>query len=100
MSNETTPGNVRLNDGLGPLRAALDGLACAAYQAGENGLPLLSESDDVASWIELAMQHADKALAVAVCAALERRAEYDAAMLAVDNYRSVAISDTSEPVLT
>ena len=97
MDRTDTPAKVASTDELGQLRAALDGLAFADYQAGENGLAFLSDCGDVAAWIEVAMQHADKALAVAVCAALERRAEYGAALLAVAICRSVASSDTSAP---
>ena len=75
------------NDQLGPLRAALGGLAFSAYQAGENGLAFLADCDDVAEWIAVAMQSTDEMLAAAVSAALERRAEYDAALVAAERER-------------
>jgi hypothetical protein len=52
-----------LTEGLGPLRAALDGLAFAAYEAGANGETMLGDCDDVAEWIEEAMSRAAEAVA-------------------------------------
>jgi hypothetical protein len=52
-----------LTEGLGPLRAALDGLAFCAYQAGANGETMLGDCSEVAEWIEAAMSRAAEAVA-------------------------------------
>jgi hypothetical protein len=54
---------LRSSDWLGPLRAALDGLAFAAFQAGSAGEPLLGDCEDVVEWIAHTMATADEALA-------------------------------------
>lgn len=51
-----------LSDQLGHVRSALDGLAFAAHQAGESGLPL-GDSAEVREWLESVMCKAAELLA-------------------------------------
>lgn len=61
--SEVTKDDEPLSVRLKPLRAALDGLAFAAYEAGANGETMLGDCDDVAEWIEEAMSRAAEAVA-------------------------------------
>jgi hypothetical protein len=61
--SEVTKNDRPLSVRLKPLRAALDGLAFAAYEAGANGETMLGDCDDVAEWIEEAMSRAAEAVA-------------------------------------
>jgi hypothetical protein len=61
--SEVTKDDEPLSVRLKPLRAALDGLAFAAYEAGANGETMLGDCSEVAEWIEAAMSRAAEAVA-------------------------------------